>query len=115
MIRSLRPVSGLLAAAVVFVSVLAGEGRAMAGGDAASGHVIAQTWCASCHVVERGQERAQSDAPPFASIVRRALDPSAEWIAFRLLSPHPQMPQVSLTRAQAEDLAAYFRTLEKEQ
>ncbi len=87
----------------------------MAGGDAAAGQALAKTWCASCHVVDRAQERAQSDAPPFASIVRRALDPSAEWIAFRLLSPHPQMPQISLTRAQAEDLAAYFRTLEKDQ
>lgn len=81
--------------------------------DAAAGQAIAQRWCASCHVVGTAPQSAASDAPTFASIAARDGDISGPWLAFRLLKPHPQMPQVSLTRAEAADLAAYFATLKK--
>lgn len=81
--------------------------------DAAAGQAIAGRWCASCHVVGTAPQSAASDAPTFASIVARDGDISGPWLAFRLLKPHPQMPQVSLSRAEAADLAAYFATLKK--
>ncbi len=81
--------------------------------DASAGQAIAQRWCASCHVVGTAPQSAASDAPTFASIAARDGDISGPWLAFRLLNPHPQMPQVSLTRAEAADLAAYLATLRK--
>ena len=81
--------------------------------DAAAGQAIAQRWCASCHVVGTAPQSAASDAPTFAAIAARDGDVSGAWLAFRLLKPHPQMPQVSLTRTEAADLAAYFATLKK--
>lgn len=36
--------------------------------DAVNGKDIATRWCASCHVVERGQTSATDQAPPFAYI-----------------------------------------------
>jgi hypothetical protein len=45
--------------------------------------------------------------PSFASIAQRA-DLSAEKLAFLLLEPHPQMPNISLSRKEAEDIAAYI-------
>lgn len=100
-------------AALAFTVVLAGHGAPARAADAAAGAALAEEWCSSCHVVSRAQQQGQSDAPSFAAIARRTVDPSAEWLAFRLLNPHPLMPKVSLTRTQAEDLAAYFESFEK--
>jgi len=104
-----------LAAVLVLAAMIAARGPAVAaGGDAAAGEALADIWCSSCHVVRPGQPRGQSDAPTFVSIARRIVDPSPEWVAFTLLAPHPLMPEVSLTQAQAKELSAYFRSLEKE-
>lgn len=81
--------------------------------DPSAGRALAERWCAGCHVVGTAPQSAASDAPTFASIAARDGDISAAWLAFRLLNPHPQMPQVSLTRTEAADLAAYFATLKK--
>ncbi|MFG1283946.1 c-type cytochrome [Xanthobacter autotrophicus] len=81
--------------------------------DAAAGRALAERWCATCHVVGEAPQSATSDAPPFTGIAARDGDISPAWLAFRLLVPHPQMPQVSLSRAQAADLSAYLATLKK--
>lgn len=81
--------------------------------DASAGRALAERWCAGCHVVGTAPQSAASDAPTFSAIAARDGDISPSWLAFRLLNPHPQMPQVSLTRTEAADLAAYFATLKK--
>lgn len=80
--------------------------------DPAHGLALARQWCAACHVVSADQRRASVDAPPFATIARLP-NFSAEGIAFFLLDPHPKMPDLLLTRAEAEDIAAYIATLKK--
>ncbi len=77
--------------------------------DAAKGEVLAKRWCAFCHVVAEGQRAANPDVPTFAA-VGGAKDFDAERIANFLMSPHPKMPNMSLTRAEAGDLAAYIKT-----
>lgn len=81
--------------------------------DAAAGRALAERWCAGCHVVGPGQQSAASDAPTFAALAARDGDITAAWLAFRLLKPHPQMPQLALSRDEAADLAAYFARLRK--
>jgi len=78
--------------------------------DARHGEQLAHRWCADCHVVAPNQRRPTSEAAPFATVARR---PSfnAEQLAFFLLSPHPKMPDMSLTRTEASDLAAYIKSL----
>jgi mono/diheme cytochrome c family protein len=76
------------------------------------GEEIARRWCASCHVVAADQRQATSEAPPFATIARRP-DLDANRLAFFLLEPHPKMPNMSLTRSEAADLAAYITSLAK--
>jgi len=50
------------------------------------------------------------EAPPFASIAKRAdFDPIR--LTNFLLDPHPKMPNMSLTRTEAGDLVAYIATL----
>jgi len=81
-----------------------------AAADAQHGKDLAQRWCAECHLVASDQARANADLPTFASVAKRP-DFSAAQLSFFLLDPHPKMPNLSLTRVEAADLAAYIATL----
>lgn len=75
--------------------------------DAAQGETLAKRWCAACHVVASDQQRANGQAPPFSAIGKTpGLDPAR--LALFLLLPHPKMPDMNLSRAEAADLAAYI-------
>lgn len=78
--------------------------------DASNGERLAQRWCASCHVVSSGQKGPVTEAPSFASIAKSP-DFSAAKIALFLLDPHPKMPNMTLSRNEAGDLAAYIAKL----
>jgi mono/diheme cytochrome c family protein len=99
--------SGLLA--VLTGLAMAG---AAAAADAYNGGQIARRWCEPCHVVAGDQQGTTGEAPPFASIARRP-DFDAGQVAVFLLDPHPKMPNMSLTRIEAGDLAAYIASLGK--
>ena len=103
-------VAAALAAALMISTSFAPQARAA--GDAENGKNLAQRWCAACHVVSAEQRQASVAAPTFASIARQpGFD--ADKLAFFLLDPHPKMPNMSLTRREAADLAAYIAKLGK--
>ena len=81
-----------------------------AAADADHGKEIATRWCASCHLVERGQTSSTDQAPPFTYLARTP-EFDENKLAFLLLMPHPNMPNVSLNRAEVADLADYIRSL----
>ncbi len=100
-----------LARFVIAALLVAGLCPSVAGAaDAQKGKEAAQRWCAECHLVAADQRRANADVASFASLARRP-DFNAAQVAFFLLAPHPPMPDLSLTRAEASDLAAYIATL----
>ena len=79
--------------------------------DAYNGARLAERWCEACHVVADVQANASTDAaPPFATIAARP-NFDANAIAMFLLDPHVKMPNMSLTRNEAADLAAYIGSL----
>ena len=78
--------------------------------DPVNGERLARRWCAACHVVSEKQTGTVSEAPPFPVVARRP-DFSERAVAFFLLDPHPKMPDMALTRAEAADLAAYIATM----
>ncbi len=78
--------------------------------DPANGERLARRWCASCHVVSKKQTGTVNEATPFPVVASRP-DFNERTVAFFLLDPHPKMPDMSLTRAEAADLAAYIATL----
>ena len=79
--------------------------------DADNGSRLAHRWCEACHIITPTQRLAGSDqAPPFATIANRPGFNAAQ-IAVFLLDPHPKMPDMSLTRTEAADLAAYIGSL----
>ena len=92
-------------AAVLLVSTVRGHCA-----DPEHGLALAKRWCASCHVVSPEQQRASADVPPFATIARSP-DFDARHLAYFLLNPHPKMPDLPLSRAAADDIAAYIATL----
>lgn len=75
--------------------------------DAAKGEVLAKRWCATCHIVASDQQRGSTQAPAFSTIADRP-NFDAGKVALFLLDPHPKMPDMSLSRAEAGDLAAYI-------
>jgi mono/diheme cytochrome c family protein len=97
---------------IVCSAILLGGTVTPGAADAKRGEQIARRWCADCHVVAPNERRPTSEAPPFATIANQR-DFNAERLAFFLLSPHPKMPNMSLTRAEAIDLALYIASLRK--
>ena len=83
-----------------------------AAADAQHGLDLARRWCAACHLVAADQRQAKADAPPFATIAS-APHFSAQGLAYFLLDPHPKMPDLPLSRAAANDIAAYIATLRR--
>jgi mono/diheme cytochrome c family protein len=92
------------------VAAIMASAPAMAA-DPHNGERLAHRWCEACHVVSLTQQRPASDqAPPFATIAKMPQFGAAE-IALYLLTPHPKMPDMNLTRTEAGDLAAFITTL----
>ena|ERR1700688_3259588 len=87
--------------------LLAFTSEATFAADADHGSILAKRWCASCHIVSSSESVVIDHSPSFASIAQKG-DFSAEKLAFFLLEPHPIMPNISLSRKEAEDLAAYI-------
>ncbi len=96
----------IIAGLFLFVAIASLSNAALAA-DAAKGQTLAKRWCAACHVVASDQQRANGQAPPFSAIGKTPdLDPAK--LALFLLVPHPKMPDMSLSRAEAADIAAYI-------
>ena len=79
--------------------------------DADNGKRLAEMRCVTCHIVSPSERRDVTDAPPFEAIARKfASNPNA--LAFSIMDPHPRM-NVTLTRREAQDVAAYINALAK--
>jgi mono/diheme cytochrome c family protein len=108
----LKPICVAPGAILAGIFVVIFSAPAARAADADNGLRLAQRWCATCHLVTPDQQTASADAAPFATIAKTP-GFSAERLAFFLLEPHPKMPDMALTRREAEDLAAYIGKLAK--
>jgi mono/diheme cytochrome c family protein len=75
--------------------------------DPLKGETLAKRWCATCHIVSSVQQQGTSQAPPFSSVANKP-DFNERMLAYFLLTPHPRMPDMNLSRSEAADLAAYI-------
>ncbi len=98
-----------LVAALVLFAIFAAPSSAWAA-NAANGQRLAERWCASCHVVTSGQKQGSTQTPPFSEVAKKE-HVDAPMLALFLLLPHPRMPDMALSRAEAADLAAYIVSL----
>jgi mono/diheme cytochrome c family protein len=93
----------------ILSAMLAASGALAA--DADNGKRLAEMRCVTCHIVSPSERRVVTDAPPFEAIARKhAVNPDT--LAFSIMNPHPRM-NVTLTRREAQDVAAYINTLAK--
>jgi len=89
--------------------VLAASTAERALADAAKGSQLAQQWCASCHVTGGTSAGNLQQGPPSFSTIAHART-ADQLRAFRS-HPHGAMPDLSLTRAEIDDLVGYIETL----
>jgi mono/diheme cytochrome c family protein len=81
--------------------------------DATAGKVLAERWCSSCHLVEAGQRKAPNDAiPSFIAIAQMPSTTRMSLNAF-LVSPHPPMPNLILSRSEIANVSVYILSLKK--
>ena len=95
--------SALCWASLVLAAVAAKPTRA----DATKGSHLAQQWCASCHVIS-GSPAGNVQEGPASSTIARAR--TADQLRAFLSHPHGAMPDLSLTRAEIDDLVGYIET-----
>ena len=77
--------------------------------DADKGAQLARQWCASCHVIGNNSAGPVPQGPPsFQMIAHSGL--TADQLRAFLSHPHGAMPDLSLSRAEIDDLIAYINT-----
>ncbi len=99
--RTITALSVLIATSVLAEGALAA--------DANKGETLAKRWCATCHIVASNQQRGTTQSPPFSAIAGKpGFNETA--LAYFLLTPHPRMPDMNLSRSEAADIVAYIKT-----
>src|SRR5512143_19706 len=98
-----------IAVGLLSLFVAATLAEAVSAADASKGETLAKRWCATCHVVAPDQQRGTAQSPPFSAIANKPGFNEAT-LAFFLLTPHPRMPDMNLSRSEAADLAAFIST-----
>ena len=108
---SIRKLPLFAAAALLFAATVPVLAQQVPGRPSPErGEELARKLCANCHIPAEGQPRMQgtADVPTFPEIARRQ---TADGIKAALIMPGHPMPQIQLTRAEMDDLAAYILSL----
>ena len=98
-----------IAALISFAALIAFPGFAEAAGSPEAGRQLVTRSCSSCHATE-SSATATDNAPPFSAVAKTNKENPA-WIRGWLMSPHPPMPNISLSRQQIDDIIAYLSSL----
>ena len=77
--------------------------------DSIKGSQLAQQWCANCHVTGGTSAGNLQQGPPSFFTIAHAR--TADELRAFLSHPHGAMPDLSLTRAEIDDLVGYIETL----
>lgn len=77
----------------------------------AEGARLAQQWCANCHAIAPGQQPPTGDAAPSFPAVARLTATTEMSLRVFLRTPHANMPDYQLSRAQTDAVVAYILSL----
>jgi mono/diheme cytochrome c family protein len=81
--------------------------------DPKRGHELATRLCSQCHLVDRSPTSGMlADVPSFPAIAARP-NATAQYLAGRIIVPHPEMPGVQLTVHDLRDIVAYIMSLKQ--
>lgn len=81
-----------------------------AAADSAKGAELAAKWCVACHVIGNTPTATIQQGPPSFRAIARSKRTADELRTF-LAHPHGAMPDLALSRTEADDLIAYIATL----
>jgi cytochrome c len=96
-----------------WVLILTSSLAQSATGDPRVGHQLAARLCVNCHVIgAETSDPARADIPTLPTIGNRP-GVTAEYLAGRIIIPHPAMPGVPLTTAEIRDIVAYIMSLKR--
>jgi mono/diheme cytochrome c family protein len=104
----------LIAAAFILGLIQSlGAAQAQEMGDAKKGATLAESVCAACHAVAKGETRSpNAKAPTFTSVAAtRGMTEMA--LRVWLQSPHPTMPNLMLGEDEKDDVIAYILSLKQ--
>ena len=101
----------LFAVAALLTSI--GLSLAQTAPDVQRGRVIAQTYCAECHSIDRIGPSPLRIAPPFRELHERyPVDTLAEALVEGIMTGHPSMPVFRFELDQANNLIAFLQSLQ---
>jgi mono/diheme cytochrome c family protein len=99
----------ILTLAISVALALCGRGAATLAQDVEYGRRVSERWCSECHAIDPGKP---SRTLSFAAIAGRP-GVTADMIRSFLLMPHSTMPNLPLTRKDAQDIAAFIMGMKK--
>jgi mono/diheme cytochrome c family protein len=101
-------VARLAAALTLLVAMLATIAEAQ---DIQRGQMLAERWCANCHVVNRAATGGRADGLPTFPALAGRKDVSAATLKGAMTATHSLMPDFQLGARDQEDLVAYIFSL----
>jgi mono/diheme cytochrome c family protein len=108
---TLRVIQAASILATILLPAWLHRADAQEAGNVANGRRLSETWCSSCHLVGPGSTRGVSNgAPTFAAIAHEKSVTLPSLQVF-LQTPHANMPDLHLSRAEIDNLAAYILSL----
>ena len=91
--------------------VLLAGAAATSAQDIEHGQRLAERWCTECHAI--GSAPAKFNRAPSLAAIAARQDISPEMITSFLLLPHATMPNLPLSRQDAQDIAAFIIGMKK--
>ncbi len=98
----------ILTLAISVALALCGGGAALAQ-NVENGRRVSERWCSECHAIDPGKSGRTLS---FAAIAARP-GITSDMISSFLLMPHSTMPNLPLTRKDAQDIAAFIMEMKK--
>lgn len=106
--RSNKIVLGVLAGLILWPQTVSAQTSLMAG------RRLAAQQCGACHAVDQRDQSPNPRSPRFRDLgARYPFDGLSDALATGMIVGHAQMPVLSLTRVEIDDLIAYLKTLQK--
>lgn len=90
---------------------IAAPAAAQMPGDPAAGRALALRTCSTCHAAVAGQTRPAMDAAPAFAAIARNPAATADGLRAFLQTPHPVMPDFTLSRREIDDVISYILSL----
>jgi mono/diheme cytochrome c family protein len=95
---------------LVLATVLVGiAAPSFAAADANAGRDLVTRSCITCH--STGTSKTASDGAPPLSFLAKDNKERPAWVRGWLMDPHPPMPNITLSRAQIDNVIAYLNSL----